>query len=102
MTPEIPLRLPPGDYDELKLVVRHRDNHRCRSCGFRNTLTVHHIVFRSHSGPDETWNLITLCNACHNGIHKDVKDGVFGLVIEQPADANGFVKFTRNWNWVPK
>lgn len=32
-------------------------------------LEVHHQVFRSHGGPDEESNLITLCHTCHLLLH---------------------------------
>ena len=43
---------------------------KCRFWGCRCTqsLEVHHIVKKSQQGPDELWNLITLCNKHHNDI----------------------------------
>ncbi len=36
---------------------------------------VHHIIFLSEQGPDELWNLITLCSRCHHDIaHRYKKD----------------------------
>jgi 5-methylcytosine-specific restriction endonuclease McrA len=35
-----------------------------------SNLEVHHQQFRSHSGADSDQNLITLCNRCHNAIHR--------------------------------
>lgn len=49
--------------------VKERDKHRCRICGTGGSLHVHHIVFRSHGGPDELWNLISLCQHHHNAAH---------------------------------
>lgn len=68
---------------------------------------MHHIIFRSAGGPDTSWNLLTLCNACHNGIHVDVQDGVFGLTILPNEDghvnADMEVHFLRApWGWRPK
>lgn len=74
-------RLPEKEYATLCKSILQRDRYKCRSCGLRNNLHVHHIVFRSQQGPDEAWNLITICNGCHDGVHKDVKDGVYGLTI---------------------
>jgi len=31
--------------------------------------TPHHIIYRSHGGPDEESNLITLCPECHGKAH---------------------------------
>jgi 5-methylcytosine-specific restriction endonuclease McrA len=77
----VSLRLPPKEYATLCKSILQRDQWKCRSCGSRNSLHIHHIVFRSQQGPDEAWNLITICNSCHDGVHKDVKDGVYGLTI---------------------
>lgn len=49
--------------------IRERDGHRCRVCGVAQNLHVHHILFRSQGGPDEDWNLITLCSSCHDVAH---------------------------------
>ena len=54
--------------------IRERDLDRCRSCGLGANLHVHHIIFRSHGGPDEDWNLITLCKRCHDAAHGLIKD----------------------------
>lgn len=49
--------------------VRERDGHHCRLCGSTNWTEVHHIQYRSQGGPDEKWNLITLCKECHMNAH---------------------------------
>ena len=95
------LRLVPDEYYALTMSVLDRDHWKCRSCGSRNALHVHHIIFRSQQGQDEAWNLITLCSACHKGIHVDVCKGIMGLSIVLPADANAEVKFVRAVGWKP-
>jgi 5-methylcytosine-specific restriction endonuclease McrA len=97
------LRLPTEAYRALCKSILQRDCWKCRSCGSRNALHEHHIVFRSQQGPDEAWNLITLCSSCHDGIHKDVKDGEYGLtvVLQAPEGANTVVKFIRRAGWRP-
>jgi len=47
--------------------VLHKDK-KCKvwGCGDTNSLEVHHIIPRSQGGPDEEWNLITLCHKHHN------------------------------------
>ncbi len=52
-------------YDE----VRARDHSRCRVCGTAQMVEVHHIQYRSQGGPDEAWNLISLCKLCHMRAH---------------------------------
>jgi 5-methylcytosine-specific restriction endonuclease McrA len=39
-------------------------------CGSISNLEAHHREFRSHSGADTEENLITLCTACHGGVHE--------------------------------
>jgi 5-methylcytosine-specific restriction endonuclease McrA len=92
------LKLPDKEYAALCRAILERDHWKCCSCGSRNALHVHHIWFRSHGGPDMLWNLITLCSSCHDGVHKDVKDGQYGLTIR--SDMNGFT-FIRRPGWRP-
>jgi len=66
------LRLDPVSYDNLRQQVLRRDGWRCQVCGAMTNLEVHHKVFRSHLGPDSEENLITMCTACHNGVHGNV------------------------------
>lgn len=48
-----------------------RDKYTCQACKAQNVrLEVHHIVYRSQGGTDDLDNLITLCEDCHNGVHK--------------------------------
>ncbi|HYC55670.1 MAG TPA: HNH endonuclease, partial [Candidatus Binatia bacterium] len=34
-------------------------------CSRRGMLHAHHVWYRSHGGPDFTWNLATVCNDHH-------------------------------------
>jgi 5-methylcytosine-specific restriction endonuclease McrA len=47
-----------------------RDGWKCRSCGMRGNLHCHHVVYRSHQGEDTAENLLTLCNQCHEAVHR--------------------------------
>ncbi len=40
-----------------------RDGWRCQvpGCRSRAHLNAHHVIFRSRNGPDERWNLVTVC-----------------------------------------
>ena len=93
------LRLSLEEYRLLVKQVLGRDGWRCRSCGSRNSLHIHHIVFRSQQGPDEAWNLITLCSSCHDGVHKDVEDGQYGLAINFGPNYEPY--FVRRPGWRP-
>jgi hypothetical protein len=92
------LRLLPEQYISLCHDVLERDEWKCRACRLRQNLHVHHIIFRSHQGPDATFNLITVCNECHEAIHRQ------DLILKHdgPVDANAPVCFIRLNNWKPK
>lgn len=58
-------------FENAKAYVLMRDNHTCQCCKTKKgTLHVHHIVYRSKGGSDDTDNLITLCENCHKKLHK--------------------------------
>ena len=63
------LRKLPDEYKALCLRILGRDGYRCRKCGFRENLNCHHVQFRSENGPDESWNILTLCSLCHDAVH---------------------------------
>ena len=52
-------------YENVKAYVRARDGFRCRSCGTRDHLEVHHIRQRKDGGSNSPDNLVTLCHGCH-------------------------------------
>ena len=62
--------LDPQSYKELHREVLERDGWRCQSCGTMANLEVHHRKFRSKGGSDIEENLVTLCAACHETIHR--------------------------------
>lgn len=85
-------RLSPEQYQKVCLAVLTRDGWKCRNCGFRQTLHVHHVRYRSHGGEDDVPNLITICAECHDAIHKGI------LIIYQedpPINTNYEVEFRR-------
>lgn len=56
--------------------VRMRDGHRCRLCGSRVELEVHHLSYRDEHGQSIVGHeaehlglLITLCSRCHEKQH---------------------------------
>ena len=60
-------------YANTKAYVLTRDGYHCQHCKGKSKekrLEVHHIVFRSENGSDEEGNLITLCKACHDALHR--------------------------------
>lgn len=55
----------------VKAYVLYRDNYQCQKCKAKNAkLHVHHIVFISNGGAGSPDNLITLCESCHNKLHR--------------------------------
>jgi 5-methylcytosine-specific restriction endonuclease McrA len=95
------LRLPDAEYDALRKHVLTRDSWKCRHCGMRNGLEVHHIIYRSNQGPDETWNLITLCGSCHSGMHSHKLILVNNGNNVYPYDADYALFWERLDGWRP-
>lgn len=58
---------------EVKALVRSLDGNRCRFCGKKTDLHVHHIVYKSQGGGHEVENLITLCMKHHDVVHSNKK-----------------------------
>jgi hypothetical protein len=78
------LTLQGDEYKKLCIEIMDRDGWRCRCCRARKNLHVHHIVFRSHQGDDASWNLITMCHGCHQGLHHpNPKTGACVVVISK-------------------
>ncbi len=48
------------------------------------------MVYRSQLGPDTTTNCISICNGCHDDIHKGKRD----RRLTVGGDGDGTVKFT--------
>ena len=46
-----------------------RDDFRCRKCGKTKALQLHHVLPQRLNGPDDSFNLITLCHDCHSDWH---------------------------------
>jgi len=52
------------EWRSLAKQVRKQDNYKCQKCG-KKAVHVHHIIPLSVGGPNELWNLMTLCKSCH-------------------------------------
>lgn len=94
------LVLPHKEYKKLCLSVHERDGWKCRVCKTRQNLHCHHIKFRSHQGDDASYNLITLCNSCHDALH-DRFIVVLPMKEGAPIDADKGVKFMFIDGWEP-
>ncbi|WP_370556249.1 HNH endonuclease [Edwardsiella tarda] len=66
--------------DPVRVAVLERDHHTCRNCHWsharktandpRTFLELHHIEHHADGGENTVDNLITLCNVCHDEVHR--------------------------------
>lgn len=91
----IPLEKAPFKY------IRERDMFKCRFCGSRKDVEIHHITPKSIEGTNHEFNLITLCKACHMFIHCNPQGRLSKskLVKDVIIKKNGktFSKYGRKW-----
>lgn len=67
--------------DDVRVDVLTRDHHRCTKCKWhhgmatpsdpRHLLELHHLEHHVHGGANTIENLITVCNVCHDKIHRE-------------------------------
>lgn len=67
--------------DSVRCAVLQRDEYRCRQCGWRYEdrnpsdprcrLEPHHVTHHAKGGENTVENLITLCNVCHDVVHRN-------------------------------
>ncbi|MCS3429873.1 HNH endonuclease [Klebsiella sp. BIGb0407] len=77
--------------DPVRVKVLERDKHSCRMCGWnhglkkandpRTLLELHHIHHHVRGGENSVDNLITLCNVCHDEVHRINQDDVLKKLI---------------------
>lgn len=89
-----------GGYASVHTYVLQRDGWKCRCCGRRNHLHVHHIIFRSNQGSDDSSNLVALCMGCHDKVHGKVLGQKITILAKSgdtkdAPDANAGLKFIR-------
>jgi len=88
--------------ENLRLACLMRDNFTCQKCSLRSptpsaygslrspttssyvgrkgtVLEAHHIVWTTKGGKDSIYNLITLCENCHDKVHKKGESGKVNL-----------------------
>ena len=59
------------DFYNIKAFILNRDDYTCQHCKTsKGKLHVHHIIFRNSGGTNSPENLITLCETCHDKLHK--------------------------------
>ena len=68
--------------DSVRSEVLLRDEYKCQSCGWHHEkwnpsdprhLEAHHIEHHAKGGQNSTENLISLCNICHDNVHRNSK-----------------------------
>lgn len=77
-------QLPPHDRsieDEVYSDVLRRDANSCQRCSWnvqqrvegdrKQFIEVHHVEHHMHGGTNNKENLVTLCNVCHDLVHKE-------------------------------
>lgn len=68
------IRVAGEEYKSFATSVFNRDGWKCRCCGERKGLTVHHLVKRSQLGSDVFGNVISLCVFCHELVERHELD----------------------------
>lgn len=76
--------------DKIQIEVLERDQFRCIKCGWthekmhpddpRRRLELHHIRHHAKKGENIAENLATLCNVCHDDIHREDKTNSWSLL----------------------
>jgi hypothetical protein len=97
------LVLPPAEYQILIISVFRRDNYKCRCCKLRRPLHAHHVKYRSQGGDDAEYNLLSLCEACHEAEHDRylLIEGPTGWPEGKALDCNGPLTFKTLGGWTP-
>lgn len=88
------VRLDGEAYKALCEQVLTRDEWRCRRCSSRAHLQVHHIIKRSELRLDLSWNLVTLCAACHELVERHEVQ-LLGQDADLPWDHPEALRFQR-------
>jgi len=63
-----------GKWQKLRLQVMNRDSFKCQACFTQDNLNVHHLYYEAGNKiwEYEPESLVTLCENCHNILHKDL------------------------------
>lgn len=86
------------EWEAIRQLVLKRDMNCCQGTGavHDSQLHVHHRLPRSMGGQDDPANLVTLCSACHAGLHLNLQVGLgknsirkWAVRIAKLVDRNG-------------
>jgi len=97
-------RTPRGEgWQATRKCVLERDGFECRFCGVSNDvhknqhgreLSAHHIIPKNEGGPDDTKNLITVCQSCHRTLEATHAKALVQLTDGESAQTKAGVTFT--------
>lgn len=82
----------PDDWDQRRRNVYRRDDYTCQNCGIRGgkhgnaELHAHHVVPKSKGGVHDDSNLVTLCDGCHDAVHKPHKFASTAFIEDAEAE----------------
>ena len=65
------LYLKSKEWKEKRKKVLQRDNYRCKKCGSKTNLHIHHISYKN-IGKEPLDDLVTLCDNCHKKLHDSI------------------------------
>ncbi len=86
--------------DPVRVKVLERDSYSCKKCGwnhenknkadkYRNFLELHHIDHHVNGGKNTVSNLISLCNVCHDDVHRN---NIEQLELHELISSNAILK----------
>lgn len=61
---------------QLRKAALIRDNHVCQGCLVRRATQVHHRDYSRFGGGEMLFDLISVCDQCHDAIHNNAPDGI--------------------------
>lgn len=59
-------------YKSADEYINAQQHGKCLVCGVKKITHHHHVLHRSEGGTDKVKNIVGLCDACHDKVHKDV------------------------------
>lgn len=70
-------------YERSKQIAFSRWGRKCVNCSSKVLLTAHHVLARSEFPKhiDKPWNIIPLCQECHEKLHLKKNDLKFKMMI---------------------
>lgn len=89
------------EWKSKRIEILKRDGRKCRHCGSKERLHVHHCIYLFGKKLWEVPNkyLITLCENCHNKVHKNKPISDFNYIKdEKTGKISKYIKPTKKTN----